>query len=85
MKQNINFDSNEISNMDKRIQDKIAAMKAKTAAMNALADVLNRQKELYKQQADEAAIELAKMRAELRKAQLLQKLTALKNELGIKE
>ena len=71
--------------MDKRIQDKIAAMKAKTAAMNALADVLNRQKELYKQQADEAAIELAKMRAELRKAQLLQKLTALKNELGIKE
>ena len=85
MKQNINFDSNEISNMDKRIQDKIAAMKAQTAAMNALADVLNRQKELYKQQADEAAIELAKMRAELRKAQLLQKLTALKNELGIKE
>lgn len=71
--------------MDKRIQDKIAAMKAKTAAMNALADALNRQKELYKQQADEAAIELAKMRAELRKAQLLQKLTALKNELGIKE
>ena len=71
--------------MDKRIQDKIAAMKAQTAAMNALADVLNRQKELYKQQADEAAIELAKMRAELRKAQLLQKLTALKNELGIKE
>ena len=85
MKQNITFGSNEISNMDKRIQDKIAAMKAKTAAMNALADVLNRQKELYKQQADEAAIELAKMRAELRKAQLLQKLTALKNELGIKE
>ena len=71
--------------MDKRIQDKIAAMKAQTAAMNALADVLNRQKELYKQQADEAAIELAKMRAELRKAQLLQKLTALKNKLGIKE
>lgn len=71
--------------MNKNIQDKIAAMKAKTAAMNALADVLNRQKELYKQQADEAAIELAKMRAELRKAQLLQKLTALKNELGIKE
>ena len=67
------------------IQDKIAAMKAKTAAMNALADVLNRQKELYKQQADEAAIELAKMRAELmraelRKAELLQKLTALKNK-----
>ena len=85
MKQNITFGSNEISNMDKRIQDKIAAMKAKTAAMNALADVLNLQKELYKQQADEAAIELAKMRAELRKAQLLQKLTALKNELGIKE
>ena len=85
MKQNITFGSNEISNMDKRIQDKIAAMKAKTAAMNALADALNRQKELYKQQADEAAIELAKMRAELRKAQLLQKLTALKNELGIKE
>ena len=85
MKQNITFGSNEISNMDKRIQDKIAAMKAQTAAMNALADVLNRQKELYKQQADEAAIELAKMRAELRKAQLLQKLTALKNELGIKE
>lgn len=71
--------------MNKNIQDKIAAMKAQTAAMNALADVLNRQKELYKQQADEAAIELAKMRAELRKAQLLQKLTALKNELGIKE
>ena len=85
MKQNITFGSNEISNMDKRIQDKIAAMKAQTAAMNALADVLNRQKELYRQQADEAAIELAKMRAELRKAQLLQKLTALKNELGIKE
>ena len=71
--------------MNKNIQDKIAAMKAQTAAMNALADVLNRQKELYKQQADEAAIELAKMRAELRKAQLLQKLTALKNELGIQE
>ena len=85
MKQNITFGSNDNSNMDKRIQDKIAAMKAQTAAMNALADVLNRQKELYKQQADEAAIELAKMRAELRKAQLLQKLTALKNELGIKE
>ena len=48
MKQNITFGSNEISNMDKRIQDKIAAMKAQTAAMNALADVLNRQKELYK-------------------------------------
>lgn len=65
-------------------------MKAQTAAMNALADVLNRQKELYRQQADEAAIELAKMRAELmraefRKAQLLQKYTALKNKLGIKQ
>ena len=76
--------------MNKNIQDKIAAMKAQTAAMNALADVLNRQKELYKQQADEAAIELAKMRAELmraelRKAELLQKYTALKNKLGIKE
>ena len=64
-------------------------MKAQTAAMNALADVLNRQK-LYRQQADEAAIELAKMRAELmraefRKAQLLQKYTALKNKLGIKQ
>lgn len=73
--------------MDKRIQDKIAAMKAKTSAMNALADALNRQKELYRQQADEAAIELAKMRvelmrAELRKAELLQRLTALKNKLG---
>ena len=34
--------------MNKNIQDKIAAMKAQTAAMNALADVLNRQKELYK-------------------------------------
>ena len=56
--------------MNKNIQDKIAAMKAKTAAMNALADVLNRQKELYKQQADEAAIELAKMRAELMRAEL---------------
>ena len=60
-------------------------MKAQTAAMNALADVLHRQQELYKQQADEAAIELAKMRAELmraelRKAQLLQKLTELKNK-----
>ena len=76
--------------MNKNIQDKIAAMKAKTAAMNALADVLNRQKELYKQQADEAAIELAKMRAELmraelRKAELLQKYNALKNRLGIKQ
>ena len=70
--------------MNKNIQDKIAAMKAKTAAMNALADVLDRQKELYKQQADEAAIELAKMRAELicaerEKAELLLKYNALKN------
>ena len=73
--------------MNKNIQDKIAAMKAKTAAMNALADVLNRQKELYKQQADEAAIELAKMRAELmraerEKAELLLKYNALKNKSG---
>lgn len=68
----------------------MAALKAQTAAMNALADALNRQKELYKQQADEAAIELAKMRAELmraelRKAQLLQRYNALKNKLGIKQ
>ena len=71
--------------MNKNIQDKIAAMKAQTAAMNALADVLNRQKELYKQQADEAEKKKKKMRAELmraelRKAQLLQKLTELKNK-----
>lgn len=57
--------------------------------MNALADALNRQKEIYRQQADEAAIELAKMRAELmraelRKAELLQRYNALKNKLGIK-
>ena len=76
--------------MNKNIQDKIAAMKTKTAAMNALADALNRQKELYKQQADEAAIELAKMRAELmraelRKAELLQRYNALKDKLGIKQ
>ena len=89
MKQNITLGSNEICDMDKRIQDKIAAMKAQTAAMNALADALNRQTALYRQQADEAAIELAKMRAEImraepRKAQLLQKYTALKNQLGVK-
>ena len=71
--------------MNKNIQDKIAAMKAQTAAMNALADVLNRQKELYKQQADETAVELAKMRAELmraerEKAELLLKYNALKNK-----
>ena len=76
--------------MEKNIQDKIAALKAQTAAMNALADALNRQKELYRQQPDEAAIELAKMRAELmraelRKAELLQRYNALKNKLGIKQ
>ena len=45
--------------MNKNIQNEIAALKAQTAAMNALTDALNRQKELYRQQADEAAIELA--------------------------
>ena len=72
--------------MNKNIQDKIAAMKAKTAAMNALAEVLNRQKELYKQQADEAAVELEKVRAELlhadrENAKLLQEYNALKNKI----
>ena len=72
--------------MKKSIQDEIDALKAETAAANAAIAAYNREKEFYRQQADEAAVELEKLRAELlradrEKAELLQKYDVLKNRI----
>ena len=80
----IHFGPNEISNMKKSIQEEIEALMAETAAANAATAAYNREKEFYRQQADEAAVELEKIRAELlradsEKAKLLLKYNALKN------
>ena len=70
--------------MKKSIQDEIDALKAETAAAYATIAAYNREKEFYRQQADEAAVELEKLRAELLRAdrenaKLLQKYDVLKN------
>ena len=70
--------------MKKSIQEEIEALRAETAAANAATDAYNREKETYRSQADATAVELAKMRAELmraerEKAELLLKYNALKN------
>ena len=70
--------------MKKSIQDEIDALKAETAAAYASIAAYNREKEFYRQQADEAAVELEKLRAELLRAdrenaKLLQKYDELKN------
>ena len=70
--------------MKKSIQDEIDALKAETAAAYAAIAAYNREKEFYRQQADEAAVELEKLRAELlradrEKAELLLKYNVLKN------
>ena len=43
--------------MKKSIQDEIDALKAETAAAYAATAAYNREKEFYRQQADEAAVE----------------------------
>ena len=70
--------------MKKSIQDEIDELKAETAAAYADIAAYNREKEFYRQQADEAAVELEKLRAELLRAdrenaRLLQKYDVLKN------
>ena len=80
----IHFGPNKISDMKKSIQDEIDALKAETAAAYAAIAAYNRKKEFYRQQADEAAVELEKLRAELLRAdrenaKLLQKYDVLKN------
>ena len=70
--------------MKKSIQDEIDALKAETAAAYAVTAAYNREKEFYRQQADEAAVKLEKVRAELlcadrENAKLLQEYNALKN------
>ena len=70
--------------MKKSIQDEIDALKAETAAAYAAIAAYNRKKEFYRQQADEAAVELEKLRAELLRAdrekdELLLKYDVLKN------
>ena len=70
--------------MKKSIQDEIDALKAETAAAYAAIATYNRKKEFYRQQADEAAVELEKLRAELLRAdrenaKLLQKYNVLKS------
>ena len=70
--------------MKKSIQDEIDALRAETAAAYAATAAYNREKEFYRQQADETAVELEKMRAELLRAdrenaKLLQEYNALKN------
>lgn len=70
--------------MKKSIQDEIDALKAETAAAYAAIAAYNRKKEFYRQQADEAAVELEKLRAELLRAdrenaKLLQQYDVLKN------
>ena len=70
--------------MKKSIQEEIEALRAETAAAYAAIAAYNRKKEFYRQQADEAAVELEKVRAELLRAdrenaKLLQKYDVLKN------
>ena len=70
--------------MKKSIQDELDALKAEMAAAYAAIAAYNREKEFYRQQADEAAVELEKLRAELLRAdrenaKLLQKYDVLKN------
>ena len=70
--------------MKKSIQEEIEALRAETAAANAAIAAYNREMEFYRQQADEAAVELEKLRAELLRAdrenaKLLQKYDVLKN------
>ena len=70
--------------MKKSIQEEIEALRAETAAANAAIAAYNRKKEFYRQQADEAAVELEKLRAELLRAdrenaELLLKYNVLKN------
>ena len=70
--------------MKKSIEEKIEALRAETAAAYAAIAAYNRKKEFYRQQADEAAVELEKLRAELLRAdrenaKLLQKYDVLKN------
>ena len=70
--------------MKKSIQDEIDALKVETAAAYAAIAAYNREKEFYRQQADEAAVELEKLRAELLRvdrenAKLFQKYDVLKN------
>ena len=70
--------------MKKRIQDEIDALRAETAAAYAATAAYNREKEIYRQQADETAVELEKVHAELLRAdrenaKLLQEYNALKN------
>ena len=70
--------------MKKSIQEEIEALRAETAAAYAAIAAYNRKKEFYRQQADEAAVELEKLRAELlradrEKAELLLKYNVLKN------
>ena len=82
----IHFGSNKISDMKKSIQDEIDALKAETAAAYAAIAAYNRKKEFYRQQADEAAVGLEKVRAELLRAdrenaKLLQEYNALKNKI----
>ena len=55
--------------MKKSIQEEIEALRAETAAANAATAAYNREKETYRRQADETAVELAKMRAELMRAE----------------
>ena len=70
--------------MKKSIQEEIEALRAETAAAYAAIAAYNRKKEFYRQQADEAAVELEKLRAELLRAdrenaELLLKYNVLKN------
>ena len=71
--------------MKKSIQEEIEALRAETAAANAATAAYNREKETYRRQANETAVELVKMRAELmraerERAELLLKYNALKNK-----
>lgn len=70
--------------MKKEIQDEIDALRAEIAVANVATEALKREKELYRQQANETEAELAKvrleiLRAESEKAQLLRTYNALKN------
>ena len=72
--------------MKKSIQDEIDTLKAETAAAYAAIAAYNRKKEFYRQQADKTAVELEKVRAELmradrKKAKLLQEYNAFKNKI----
>ena len=72
--------------MKKSIQDEIDALKAETAAAYAAIASYNREKEFYRQQADEAAVELEIVCSYLllayrENAKLLQEYNALKNKI----